>query len=57
MRMLLSKYGSRGDVKPMMGLAVHLGALGAEVRVRAPPEFAELLASVGVPLVPTGGWR
>jgi vancomycin aglycone glucosyltransferase len=57
MRMLLSKYGSRGDVKPMMGLAVHLGALGAEVRVCAPPEFAELLASVGVPLVPTGGWR
>jgi len=33
-----------------------LRALGAEVRVCAPPdeEFAELLAGVGVPLVPVG---
>jgi vancomycin aglycone glucosyltransferase len=30
------------------------GALGAEVRVCAPPDFAELLARVGVPLVPVG---
>jgi vancomycin aglycone glucosyltransferase len=31
-----------------------LGALGAKVQVCAPPdkEFAELLAGVGVPLVP-----
>ena len=28
--------------------------LGAEVRVCAPPDFAELLARVGVPLVPVG---
>ncbi|MEV7233065.1 glycosyltransferase [Streptomyces sp. NPDC051020] len=54
--MLLSTYGSRGDVEPMVGLAVRLRALGAEVRVCAPPdkEFAELLAGVGVPLVPVG---
>jgi vancomycin aglycone glucosyltransferase len=38
----------------MVGLAVQLGALGAEVRVCAPPAFAELLAGVGVPLVPIG---
>ena len=38
----------------MVGLAVQLGALGAEVRVCAPPDFAELLAGVGVPLVPIG---
>jgi vancomycin aglycone glucosyltransferase len=40
----------------MVGLAVRLRALGAEVRVCAPPdkEFAELLAGVGVPLVPVG---
>ncbi|MGA9692676.1 MAG: glycosyltransferase, partial [Pseudonocardiaceae bacterium] len=45
MRVLLSTYGSRGDVEPMVGLAVRLRALGAEVRVCAPPdeEFAELL--------------
>ncbi len=56
MRVLLSTYGSRGDVEPMVGLAVRLRALGAEVRVCAPPdkEFAELLARVGVPPVPVG---
>ncbi len=54
MRVLLSTYGSRGDVEPMVGLAVRLRALGAEVRVCAPPDFAELLARVGVPLVPVG---
>jgi vancomycin aglycone glucosyltransferase len=39
-----------------VGLAVRLRALGAEVRVCAPPdeEFAERLAGVGVPLVPVG---
>ncbi|MDX6349526.1 MAG: vancomycin aglycone glucosyltransferase, partial [Streptomyces sp.] len=31
-----------------------LRALGAEVRVCAPPDFAELLDGVGVPLVPIG---
>jgi UDP:flavonoid glycosyltransferase YjiC (YdhE family) len=54
MRVLLSTYGSRGDVEPMVGLAVRLRALGAEMRVCAPPDFAELLARVGVPLVPVG---
>ncbi len=55
MRVLLSTYGSRGDVEPLVGLAVRLRALGAQVRVCAPPdeEFAELLAGVGVELVPT----
>jgi vancomycin aglycone glucosyltransferase len=56
MRVLLSAYGSRGCVEPVVGLAVRLWALGAEVRVCAPPdeEFAERLAGVGVPLVPVG---
>ncbi|MFG2386350.1 glycosyltransferase [Streptomyces avermitilis] len=55
-RVLLSTYGSRGDVEPLVGLAVQVRELGAEVRVCAPPdeEFAELLAGVGVPLVPFG---
>ncbi|WP_197708778.1 glycosyltransferase [Streptomyces sp. 2323.1] len=54
--MVLSTYGSRGDVEPMAGLAVRLRALGAEVRVCAPPDedFAQRLAGVGVPLVPVG---
>jgi hypothetical protein len=34
MRVLLSTYGSRGDVEPMVALAVRLRALGAEGVVR-----------------------
>jgi UDP:flavonoid glycosyltransferase YjiC (YdhE family) len=30
MSVLLSTYGSRGDVEPILGLAVQLRALGAE---------------------------
>jgi vancomycin aglycone glucosyltransferase len=54
MRVLLSTYGSRGDVEPIVALAVRLRELGAEARVCAPPdqEFADLLAGAGVPLVP-----
>ena len=56
MRVLLSTYDSRGGVEPLVGLAVQLRALGAEVRMCAPPdeEFAERLAGFGVPLVPFG---
>jgi vancomycin aglycone glucosyltransferase len=54
MRVLLSTYGGRGDVEPLVGLAVRLRALGAEVRVCAPPDWVERLAEVGVPLVAVG---
>jgi vancomycin aglycone glucosyltransferase len=56
MRVLLSTYDSRGGVEPLLGLAVQLRALGAGVRVCAPPdeEFAERLARFGVPMVPVG---
>ncbi|MFE5093920.1 glycosyltransferase [Streptomyces sp. NPDC056638] len=56
MRVLLSTYGSRGDIEPLVGLAVQLKALGAEVRVCAPPDedFAQRLDGVGVELVPVG---
>lgn len=54
MRVLLSTYGSRGDVEPMAALAVAMQALGIEAILSAPPdpEFAELLARAGVPLAP-----
>ncbi|MEU8431533.1 glycosyltransferase [Streptomyces sp. NPDC029216] len=56
MRVLLSTWGSRGDVEPLAALAVRLRELGARAQVCAPPdeEFAELLAGAGVPLVPLG---
>src|SRR5262245_24104672 len=54
MRVLLSTYDSRGGVEPLMALGVRLRAQGAEVLVCAPPDCAERLAEVGVPLVPVG---
>ena len=56
MRVLLSTYGSRGDAEPMVGLAVRLRELGAQVRMCAPQdkEFTQRLAGAGVPMVPVG---
>jgi vancomycin aglycone glucosyltransferase len=54
MRVLLTTFGSRGDVQPVLGLAVALRALGADARVCAPPdeEFAKLFDAASVPLLP-----
>jgi vancomycin aglycone glucosyltransferase len=56
MRVVLTTWGSRGDVEPLAGLAVALRGLGAEAVVCAPPDddFATLLARAEVPLVPMG---
>jgi vancomycin aglycone glucosyltransferase len=54
MRVLLSTYGGRGDVEPLVALAVRLRGLGAEARVCAPPDWAERLSQFDVPLVPLG---
>jgi len=39
MRALLSTIGSRGDVQPMVALALQLRTLGHEGRICAPPDF------------------
>lgn len=54
MRILLSTFGSRGDLEPIAALAVALQSLGAEAVVSAPadPEFLRLLDRAGVPLAP-----
>jgi hypothetical protein len=49
MHVLLSTYGSRGDVEPMVGFATQLGALAAAAE--------EWGAPVATGMVPTGGWR
>ncbi|GGW95270.1 glycosyl transferase [Streptomyces malachitofuscus] len=56
MRVLLTAFGSRGDVEPLAGLAVSLRKSGVEAQVCAPPdeEFAALLARAEVPLIPLG---
>ena len=56
MRVLLSTYGSRGDVEPLAAFAVRLKERGAEVTVCASPVvvFVRRLAAVDVPLVPIG---
>jgi vancomycin aglycone glucosyltransferase len=57
LRASLSTYESRGDVEPMVGLAVQLRALGAELRVCTPPAAEECDAPVATGVMPTGGWR
>ena len=56
MRVLLSTWGSRGDIEPLAALALRLRGLGAEVRVCAPPdkEFMALFARVGATFIPLG---
>jgi vancomycin aglycone glucosyltransferase len=54
MRVLLSTIGSRGDVQPLVALAVELRALGHEVRLCVPPDFREWIEQLGLPVVPIG---
>jgi vancomycin aglycone glucosyltransferase len=54
LRVLLSTYDSRGGIEPLVGLAVRLRELGAEVVMCAPPDCAARVAEAGVPLVPVG---
>jgi vancomycin aglycone glucosyltransferase len=55
-RVLLSTWGSRGDIEPLAALALELRELGADVRACAPPdeEFAALFARAGVTPTPLG---
>ncbi|MGW4831155.1 glycosyltransferase [Amycolatopsis japonica] len=54
MRVLLSTTGLRGDVEPVVALAVRLRELGTEVRVCAPPDTVERLTEFGIEVVPVG---
>jgi vancomycin aglycone glucosyltransferase len=47
MRILLATYGSRGDVQPLLALAVALEEAGHEVVFAAPPERAPWLRAYG----------
>ncbi len=54
MRVLLSTIGSRGDVQPVVALALQLRALEQEVRVCVPPDFREWIEGLGIPVTPIG---
>lgn len=54
MRVLLSTIGSRGDVQPLVALALALRALGQEVRLCVPPDFCEWVEGLGMPVTPIG---
>src|SRR5437868_6807175 len=54
MRVLLSTIGSRGDVQPLVALAVEFRALQHEVRFCVPPDFQPWIESLGFPVVPIG---
>jgi vancomycin aglycone glucosyltransferase len=54
MRVLLSTIGSRGDVQPLVALAMQLKVLGQDVRLCVPPDFREWIESLGVPVTPIG---
>lgn len=54
MRVLLSTIGSRGDVQPLVALALELEALGHAVHFCAPPDFRHWIAGYGFETTPIG---
>jgi vancomycin aglycone glucosyltransferase len=54
MRVLLSTIGSRGDVQPLVALALQLRELGQEVRLCAPPDFRDWVEGFRIPFAPIG---
>jgi vancomycin aglycone glucosyltransferase len=53
-KVLLSTIGSRGDVQPLVALALQLRALDDEVRLCVPPDFREWIESLGFAVTPIG---
>jgi vancomycin aglycone glucosyltransferase len=54
MRVLLSTIGTRGDVQPLVALALQVRSLGQEVHFCAPPDFHDWIDSLGFPVTPIG---
>jgi len=54
MRALLSAVGTRGDVQPVIALAVEVRALGHDVRLCVSPNFVEWAQSLGFSATPVG---
>ncbi len=54
MRALLSSVGTRGDVQPIVALALRVRDLGHKVRLCVPPNFVEWVRGLGFEAVPVG---
>jgi len=54
MRVLLSVVGTRGDVQPVIALALEVRKLGHEVRLCVPPNFIEWAQDLGFAATPVG---
>jgi len=54
MRVLLSTIGSRGDVQPLVALALALKQLRCDVRLCVPPDFRDWIEGLGLAVVPIG---
>jgi vancomycin aglycone glucosyltransferase len=54
MQVLLSSIGSRGDVQPILALALELQALGHRARLCVAPNFKEWVESYGLECIPIG---
>lgn len=52
--MALVAIGTRGDVQPMVALALALRERGHQVRVGAPPDFGPWITTQGLDFVPVG---
>src|SRR5690349_19253843 len=50
MRVLLSTIGTRGEVQPMVALAMALRELGQEARLCVPPDFRDWVEGLGFPV-------
>lgn len=54
MRVLLSSIGSRGDVQPLLALALELKALRQDASLCVAPNFKDWVESYGVACIPIG---
>jgi len=54
MRVLLSTIGSRGDVQPLVALALQLKRQRQDVRMCVPPDFQDWITGLGISATPIG---
>lgn len=54
MRILLSTIGSRGDVQPLVALALQLRSLGQETHLCVPPDFRGWIEGLGLSMTAIG---